>query len=112
MGFDDTTLSSTLVEELWISPIAVLAVEQKRIFHRLTHAVEEFSVSPVAVLAVEQRLIIQLLAHVVEEFSVFPVSVLAVEQGLIIQLSIGAAMDECVKSNCLSNYYAFFMNEI
>ena len=107
MGLDDTTLSSTLVEELWISP-----VEQKRTLHRLTHAVEEFSVSPVTVLAVEQRLIIQLLAHVVEEFSLFPVAVLAVEQGLIIQLSIGAAMDECVKSNCLSNYYAFFMMEI
>jgi len=97
-------------------------VEQKRTLHRLTHAVEEFSVSPVTVeefsvspvtvLAVEQRLIIQLLAHVVEEFSLFPVAVLAVEQGLIIQLSIGAAMDECVKSNCLSNYYAFFMMEI
>jgi hypothetical protein len=69
MGLDHTTLSST-------------------------RAVEEFSVSPVTVLAVEQRLIIQLLAHVVEEFSLFPVTVLAVEQGLIIQLSIGHDITE------------------
>jgi len=60
-------------------------VEQKRTIHRLTHAVEEFGISLLAVLAVGQ--------------------------GLIIQLSIVAAMDEFVKSNCLSNYYVF-MHEI
>ena len=43
----------------------------------------------------------------VEEFSVSQVAVLAVEQGLMIQLSMGAAMDEFVKSNCLCNYYVF-----
>jgi len=35
-------------------------VEYRRIVHPLTHAVMEFSISPVAVLAVEQRLIFHL----------------------------------------------------
>jgi hypothetical protein len=37
-----------------------LAVEQRRVVYLLTHAVVEFSISPVAVLAVENKLIIHL----------------------------------------------------
>ena len=86
MGLDDITLSSTLVvEEFWISQRVVLAVEQKHTIHHITHAVEEFWISMVAVLAVVQ--------------------------GLIIHITVVAAMDDFVKSNCLFTY-GFFMNEI
>jgi hypothetical protein len=57
-------------------------------------------------------MIYDLYLHVVEEFWISLVAVLAVVQGLIIHLSVVAAMDDFVKSNCLFTYHVFFMNEI